>query len=363
MHIHVHQHRYCTVTRLSDDSQMTVRRQSQSGRQTRQWVAVCSSPKTACRERTVTSTFFHTQEEKKKIPLDVGPTDLFPKKQQKNSFLSHTSKNNLQQRTTNQQGRTTNQPTNQRETKTKQNKTKQTMRTDVGSIGIIWMFLTTMRFGIVSFMHGTVVVDAFVVPKKTPFLTTTKIPPSTVSLFTKQPSSSSSSYFTSTGWDSFEKMKRITDMPSGEGQRKFRRTVYSHDDWKKHRSQDRFIFYLLAIFNSGVYKNLGREVFMVSLVAVFVCIYNAIVGGYIDWNGISQDAIIQNQFFPKLGLPLASFTLTSPSLGLLLGTYILYIRIIYIYVCVYVLLFLFDLCCGVAFDMTPLYRSIYVYIY
>eukprot|EP00586_Coscinodiscus_wailesii_P021952 CAMPEP_0172495744 /NCGR_PEP_ID=MMETSP1066-20121228/75667_1 /TAXON_ID=671091 /ORGANISM="Coscinodiscus wailesii, Strain CCMP2513" /LENGTH=86 /DNA_ID=CAMNT_0013267613 /DNA_START=49 /DNA_END=306 /DNA_ORIENTATION=+ len=43
---------------------------------------------------------------------------------------------------------------------------------------------------------------------------------------------------TTTGWDSYAGRK-LTDYPSGEDQRKLRRTVYSHDDWKKHRSQDR----------------------------------------------------------------------------------------------------------------------------
>jgi hypothetical protein len=64
------------------------------------------------------------------------------------------------------------------------------------------------------------------------------------------------------------------DVPGGEEQRKFRRTVYTHDDWRKHRSQDRFVYYLAAFFKSGVYKNLGREVGFVTLVAIFVCVYN-----------------------------------------------------------------------------------------
>jgi hypothetical protein len=124
---------------------------------------------------------------------------------------------------------------------------------------------------------------------------------------------------TSTGYDSFERLKKLTNVPSGEGQRKFRRTVYSHDDWKKHRQQDRFIVYLAAIFKSGVYKNLAGEVTLATLIATFVCVYNLIVGGYTDFAGVQHDAIISSPFLPKIGLPLAAFTLTSPSLGLLLG--------------------------------------------
>ena len=56
-----------------------------------------------------------------------------------------------------------------------------------------------------------------------------------------------------TGFDSFQRMRRpIKDISYGEDSRKYRRTVYSHDDWKLHRSQDRFVYYLAAIFKSGV---------------------------------------------------------------------------------------------------------------
>jgi len=116
----------------------------------------------------------------------------------------------------------------------------------------------------------------------------------------------------------------MTNVPSGEQQRKFRRTVYTHDDWKKHRNQDRFIYYLLAIFKSGVYKNLAGEVILVTAIATFVVVYNAIVGGYTDLAGVAHAGIITSSLFPKLGLPLAAFTLTSPSLGLLLGVSLLY---------------------------------------
>jgi hypothetical protein len=133
-------------------------------------------------------------------------------------------------------------------------------------------------------------------------------------------------YSDSTGWDSFSLLKKQSvDVPGGEEQRKFRRTVYTHDDWRKHRSQDRFVYYLAAIFKSGVYKNLGREVGLVTLVAVFVCVYNGLVGGYSDFSGVEYaglNTIIPA--LPKVGIPINAFTLTSPSLGLLLGTLILY---------------------------------------
>jgi hypothetical protein len=123
-----------------------------------------------------------------------------------------------------------------------------------------------------------------------------------------------------TGWDSFRDLGSNVDLPSGEEQRRYRRTVYTHKDWKKHRSQDRFIWYIIAIFKSGVYKNLGREVAATTFIATFIFLYNLLTGGYTDLVGVQHAAIISADWLPKLGLPLAAFTLTSPSLGLLLGT-------------------------------------------
>jgi putative membrane protein len=122
-----------------------------------------------------------------------------------------------------------------------------------------------------------------------------------------------------TGFDSFSRAKdvaKMTSMPVGEAQRPFRRTVYGHDDWKKHRSQDRFFYYLLAIFKSGVYRNINREVAAVALVATAVVVFNGLTGGYVDFEGVKHAAIIPGM--QKIGLPLAAFTITSPSLGLLL---------------------------------------------
>jgi len=100
----------------------------------------------------------------------------------------------------------------------------------------------------------------------------------------------------------------------GEAQRKFRRTVYTHEDWKNHRSQDRFLKYLGDIVGQGTYKNLFREVGMVTAVASIVVVYNALAGGYTDFDGVAQ----QGFGFEMIGLPLNAFTVTSPSLGLLL---------------------------------------------
>lgn len=102
----------------------------------------------------------------------------------------------------------------------------------------------------------------------------------------------------------------------GEGSRKYRRTVYTHEEWVKHRSSDRFLRNLGSIFNSGVYKSLSKEVLATTAIASFIVFWNALTGGYTDLDGVSHDAIISA--LPMLTLPLTPFTLLSPSLGLLL---------------------------------------------
>mmetsp|Transcript_15001 Transcript_15001/g.32729 ORF Transcript_15001/g.32729 Transcript_15001/m.32729 type:complete len:165 (-) Transcript_15001:120-614(-) len=105
----------------------------------------------------------------------------------------------------------------------------------------------------------------------------------------------------------------------GEGSRKYRRTVYTHNEWVKHRSSDRFVRNLSSIFNSGVYKSLAKEVVATTAVATFIVVWNALTGGYTGLDGVQHDAVIS--VLPMLTLPLTPFTLLSPSLGLLLGEF------------------------------------------
>jgi putative membrane protein len=97
----------------------------------------------------------------------------------------------------------------------------------------------------------------------------------------------------------------------GEGSRKYRRTVYTHNEWVKHRSSDRFIRNLSSMISSGVYKVLAT-----AGIATFLVIWNGLTGGYTDLDGVQHEAIVK--FLPMLTLPLTPFTLLSPSLGLLL---------------------------------------------
>jgi hypothetical protein len=110
-----------------------------------------------------------------------------------------------------------------------------------------------------------------------------------------------------------------TKISYGEESRRYRRTVYSHDDWVKHRSPDRFARNILTTTSSGIYKNVGREVWAAAIMATFLFLWNMATGGYTDFEGIQHEAVIQNQFLPPLRFPLAAFTMSSPFLGLLLG--------------------------------------------
>lgn len=106
----------------------------------------------------------------------------------------------------------------------------------------------------------------------------------------------------------------------GENSRKYRRTVYTHEHWVKHRSSDRFINRIKNLTNSGIYKNVGNEVFATTYVATFVWTWNLLVGGYEDFSGVMHDPLIHSNWaITSIGLPLTIFTTLSPSLGLLLG--------------------------------------------
>lgn len=105
-------------------------------------------------------------------------------------------------------------------------------------------------------------------------------------------------------------------IPYGEESRRYRRTVYSHDDWAKHRSPDRFVRNIKSLLNSGVYKNIMNEVLTTVAIATVIVGFNMLAGGYTDFSGEQHAGILA--ILPVLSLPLAPFTLSSPSLGLLL---------------------------------------------
>lgn len=79
---------------------------------------------------------------------------------------------------------------------------------------------------------------------------------------------------TSTGLYGSAKEPPLIPMPKvisyGEESRRYRRTVYSHDDWVKHRSPDRFFRNIISVLTSGLYQNIQNEVAFVISIAAFV---------------------------------------------------------------------------------------------
>jgi len=108
------------------------------------------------------------------------------------------------------------------------------------------------------------------------------------------------------------------DIPYGEKSRQYRRTVYSHEDWVKHRNPNRFIKNIATIVNSGIYKNVGREVASSVTIATVIFLWNILTVGYDDLNQIHHSPFIDSYYVPGFTLPMQPFTLASGSLGLLL---------------------------------------------
>ena len=107
--------------------------------------------------------------------------------------------------------------------------------------------------------------------------------------------------------------------PYGEESRRYRRTVYRHEDWLRHRSETRLLRNLKGTFTSGVVRSLLTEVVAVALVALLACLYNGVLFGYADLSNVPHPGLfgaVPDVF--RMQLPLGVFTLSSPALGLLL---------------------------------------------
>ena len=107
--------------------------------------------------------------------------------------------------------------------------------------------------------------------------------------------------------------------PYGEESRRYRRTIYRHEDWLMHRSETRLLRNLAGAFTSGVVRSLISEILAVALVAVLVVVWNSALFGYVDLQGSSHPGVFGDvNDVLKLTLPISLFTLSSPALGLLL---------------------------------------------
>eukprot|EP00591_Stephanopyxis_turris_P013526 CAMPEP_0195511510 /NCGR_PEP_ID=MMETSP0794_2-20130614/3794_1 /TAXON_ID=515487 /ORGANISM="Stephanopyxis turris, Strain CCMP 815" /LENGTH=364 /DNA_ID=CAMNT_0040639113 /DNA_START=323 /DNA_END=1417 /DNA_ORIENTATION=+ len=103
-----------------------------------------------------------------------------------------------------------------------------------------------------------------------------------------------------------------------ESSRKFRRTFYTQPDWVKHRDSNRFLKNIRTTFDSGVIRQVAKEVAFVGAFAIFIFIWNnGLATGWDDFQGVHHDALFGGNGF-ELKLPLTPFTLSSPALALLL---------------------------------------------
>ena len=111
----------------------------------------------------------------------------------------------------------------------------------------------------------------------------------------------------------------IGDDAYGEESRAFRRTVYTHDDWVNHRSPNRFFSNLTSLTRSGIFKSLFKEVFATTIFATALISWNCVFGEYQDFSFVTHPGPMHDSIIPVLCLPLAPFSLSTSSLGLLLA--------------------------------------------
>ena len=109
--------------------------------------------------------------------------------------------------------------------------------------------------------------------------------------------------------------KALGKVPYGETSRKYRRTVFKHDDWVNHRGSSSRVFdNLQSMFFSGVVRQLRPQVTAVSAIAIFVLGWNEGVLRFVE----SNPDIAYSLPMGTIALPTVPFTLSSPALGLLL---------------------------------------------
>jgi len=105
-----------------------------------------------------------------------------------------------------------------------------------------------------------------------------------------------------------------------EESRQYRRTVYMHDEWVKHRSSERFIKNFETIGRSGVSQSLKTELSFVTGTAAFTVLANMLITGYQDLSGVVHEAPLA--FLAKdlgsISLPALPFSICMPALSLLL---------------------------------------------
>ena len=98
-----------------------------------------------------------------------------------------------------------------------------------------------------------------------------------------------------------------------EAQRKDRRTIFMHDDWVRHRSNQRFLRNIKSLPSSGINQALKKEIIFVTSVAIFVTVSNMFSYSYQDLGGVAHA-----QGGLPISLPALPFSVLMPALSLLL---------------------------------------------
>jgi len=114
------------------------------------------------------------------------------------------------------------------------------------------------------------------------------------------------------------KDKRLTTRGSEfqEATRPYRRSVFMHNEWVVQRSTDSFFETVTSLASSGVVRARYNEITFVTAFAAFLVAYNSVAGGYVDFEMVKHAPLIPH--LPVLAVPIGLFSLTAPTLGLLL---------------------------------------------
>ena len=99
-----------------------------------------------------------------------------------------------------------------------------------------------------------------------------------------------------------------------EASRKFRRTVFNAKDWEKHRSPTRYVNALFNAPRSVILRGLTSQALGVTIVSFLICLYNILMEKLLATISPSP----WTRWIPIFSHPPIPWTLTSPSLGLLL---------------------------------------------
>lgn len=94
--------------------------------------------------------------------------------------------------------------------------------------------------------------------------------------------------------------KQVSSENYTEDNRPFRRTVFMHDDWVRHRSSERFLRNMRTLPSSGINQALSKELTFVTLIALSIVGLNALGSGYQDFSGVMHEGPLH---FAPLVLP------------------------------------------------------------